>query len=123
MDTNSNAKNFQPRNINFIIDYPVEAQAGAVLQDSQDRLETQFERIQRAQQHAGDVAWAPFSSLADWELSRWLVQSGVSQREINKFLKLDSVRTDVHHSDCVMLNLHQDSIRCPPIYPKQACIF
>jgi len=70
VETDSDAKNFQPTNVNFIIDYPTETQAGAVLQDSQDGLETQFERIQRAQQHAGDVAWAPFSSLADWELSR-----------------------------------------------------
>ena len=85
------AGNFRPTNVNFVVDYPGEAQAGAILHNSQDGLETRFEKIQHAQQHAGNAAWAPFNSLADWELSHWLVQSGVSQREIDKFLKLDAV--------------------------------
>jgi hypothetical protein len=92
-------ENFRPTSTNFIIDYPAEACAGAVLKDSQDALETRFEKLERAQQHAGEPAWAPFTSLADWELSRWLVRSGVSQREIDKFLKLESVRTSACHAN------------------------
>ena len=91
-DDDSGAKNFRSANTNFIVDYPVEARAGAILEDSQDGLETRFEKIKRTQQHADKPAWAPFSSLADWDLSRWLIRSGVSQQEIDKFLKLESVR-------------------------------
>ena len=55
---------------------------------------------------AGESAWTLFKSLADWELSRWLVQSGVSQREIDKFLKLKLVCTSIpNHSDLTTLNL------------------
>lgn len=97
VDSDNNDENFRPTSVNFIVDYPAEAQAGAILQGSQDGLETRFEKIQRVQQHAGDATWAPFSSLADWELSRWLVQSGVSQREIDKFLKLEAVRISTYH--------------------------
>ena len=105
----------------IIVDYPAEARAGAILEDSQNGLETWFEKIQHAQCGVGKPAWAPFNSLADWELSRWLVQSGVSQREINKFLKLESVHTCVC-VDFMMLNLYQDSIWCPPICPEQTRI-
>ena len=90
-DDNSGAKNFRSANTNFIVDYPVEARAGAILEDSQDGLETRFKKIKRTQQHADKPAWAPFTSLADWDLSRWLIQSGVSQQEIDRFLKLESV--------------------------------
>ena len=93
VDDDDDTGNFRPTGVNFIIDYPAEAQAGAILQNSQDGLETRFEKIRRTQQQAGDATWAPFSSLSDWELFRWLIQSGVSQREIDKFLKLDAVRT------------------------------
>lgn len=86
---------FQTTNVSFIIDYPEAARAGAVLDDTSDGLKTRFDKIKHVQQAAGEPAWAPFSSLEDWELSRWLVQSGVSQREIDKFLKLESVRTGV----------------------------
>lgn len=64
---------------NVVVNYPPEACARAILEDSQDGLETQFEKIRRAHQHAGEPAWVPFGSLADWELSQWLIQSGVSQ--------------------------------------------
>jgi len=101
VDSDNDDESFQPTNANFIVDYPAEAQAGAIIQDSRDGLETRFEKIQRAQQCAGDATWAPFSSLADWELSRWLVQSGVSQREIDKFLKLEAVRIDAHRANAL----------------------
>ena len=121
VDDDDDDENFQPMDTNFIIDYPAEAHAGAILEDSWNGLETRFEKIQHAQCGAGEPAWAPFNSLADWELSRWLVQSGVSQCEIDKFLKLELVRTCVC-VDFMMLNLYQDSIWCPPIYPEQTRI-
>ena len=92
-DNNDNDNdNFRFTHVNFIIDYPEDACAGAILEDTNDGLETRFDKIKCAQQATGTPAWAPFNSLADWELSRWLVQSGVSQREIDKFLKLELVR-------------------------------
>jgi len=99
VDDDDDDENFQPTNTNFIVDYPAEARPGAILKGSQDGLETRFERIRRTQQRAGEPVWAPFSSLADWELSRWLIESGVSQREIDKFLKLESVRTDIRRAN------------------------
>jgi len=121
-DGGDDTEGFRSTSTNFIVDYPAEARAGAILEDSQDGLETRFEKIERTHRDAGKPAWAPFNSLADWELSRWLVQSGVSQREIDKFLKLDSVCAGVCCANFVMLNLHQDSIRCLPICSKQACV-
>jgi len=99
VDDNDDDKNFQSTKTNFIVDYPAEACAGAVLEDSQDGLETRFEKTQCLQQRAGLPAWVPFNSLADWELSQWLIQSGVSQREIVKFLKLESVHTSIHNGN------------------------
>ena len=120
-DDDDTTGDFQSTHVKFIVDYPGEAQAGAVVQDSQDGLETRFETIQRMQRHAGNAAWAPFNSLADWELSRWLVQSGVSQREIDKFLKLDVVRVSTYQKKIPALNFdNQDPIWCPPILAKQA---
>lgn len=89
---------FQPTSVNFIVDYPEDAHAGAVLEQAADGLEARFDQIKQMQQAAGQPLWAPFDSLADWELARWLVQSGVSQREIDKFLKLESVRTGASHT-------------------------
>ena len=108
---------FQSTSVKFIIDYPEEARAGAILEDTNDGLETRFDRIKRMQQAAGEPTWAPFNSLADWELFRWLVQSGVSQGEIDKFLKLESVRTGIHCADFLMLNLCRDSVWCSSIRP------
>lgn len=101
VDDDDDDENFRSAaNTNFIVDYPAEARAGAIFEDSQDGLQTRFEKIRCSQQRAGSPAWAPFDSLADWELSRWLIQSGVSQREIDKFLKLESVRTDIRYVFC-----------------------
>lgn len=32
--------------------------------------------------------WAPFQSLDEWELARWLLQSELSQKDMDKYLKL-----------------------------------
>jgi len=117
VNDDNNDENFQSANVNFVIDYPEDARAGAILEDTNDGLKSRFEKIRHTQRAAGEPVWAPFSSLADWELSRWLVESGVSQREIDKFLKLESVRTNFYRTNFVMLNLDGDSIWCPPICP------
>ncbi|KAI9057363.1 hypothetical protein FKP32DRAFT_1584219 [Trametes sanguinea] len=55
--------------------------------------ETDFNRIWREQQSAGDMPWAPFADVDEWELARWLVTSGLSQTAIDNYLKL-KITTD-----------------------------
>jgi hypothetical protein len=113
-DDDAGDQDFQPTGVSFIVDYPVEACPGAVFDDQSDGLEARFEKIQRKQREAGKQPWEPFSSLADWELSRWLIQSGVSQREIDKFLKLESICTRICYDDSLTESL-LDSVRRLPI--------
>jgi hypothetical protein len=53
--------------------------------------ETIYEQIRREKTECGEAPWAPFESQDDWELARWLMKTGVSQSEINNFLKLAKV--------------------------------
>lgn len=56
-------------------------------------LPTFFELLRREKVTEGEDMWKPFSSWEEWELGRWLVRSGISQKEIDTFLNLESVRT------------------------------
>jgi hypothetical protein len=57
------------------------------------RYVTRFERL-KAEQHAkGRSPWYPFADEEEWELARWLVMSGLSQAEIDNFLKMMIVST------------------------------
>ena len=40
VDDDDNDENFRPTDTNFIVDYPAEARAGAILEDSRNGLET-----------------------------------------------------------------------------------
>jgi hypothetical protein len=84
---------FQPTSVAAIVDYPEEAAAGAIIEGVGGGLETRFQKIHREQQKANQEPWAPFNSLSDWELARWLIRSSVSQGGIDEFLKLEAVRT------------------------------
>ena len=53
--------------------------------------ETAFEKHQRNQEAKGEAPWAQFQTREEWELGRWLMTSGVSQKKINDSLKLESV--------------------------------
>jgi hypothetical protein len=51
-------------------------------------------RHERQQEHnrANRVGpWHPFEDQDEWELAKWLVESGLSQSEIENFLKLNVV--------------------------------
>jgi len=50
-----------------------------------------FERLREGQQASGNQPWAPFSSVEDWDYARWILNSGLSQREIDNMLALDLV--------------------------------
>lgn len=50
-----------------------------------------FEHLREKQHSLGEQPWAPFSSLEDWDYARWIMESGLSQRQIDGMLKLDIV--------------------------------
>lgn len=52
---------------------------------------TAFERIRSRKEKAGEDMWAPFECREEWELAEWLVTSGLSQTNIEKYLKLEIV--------------------------------
>ena len=75
----------------WIEDFP--SAAGANLGSCQ----TKFEQLREKQGENGDAPWAPFESEEEWELARWLMTSGVSQKKTDTFLKLKTVRTWTWH--------------------------
>lgn len=50
-----------------------------------------FECWREAQKENGYEPWAPFKDLEEWELSQWIMQSGLTQNATDKFLKLPIV--------------------------------
>ncbi len=57
------------------------------------RGETYFDCIHREKQLAGQDAWMPFESEDEWELVKWLMTSGLTQKDIDHYLKLKIVST------------------------------
>jgi hypothetical protein len=52
---------------------------------------TSFEKIRGRREKQNKAPWYPFKSLSEWELARWLVESGVTGKKIESFLKLEKV--------------------------------
>ena len=75
----------------WVWDYPG-GHAGEILETSSlTDTGSRFENIRYRQQLAGKAPWDPFADKEEWELAQWLVESGVSQRNIDRFLKLEKV--------------------------------
>ncbi|KAF8511429.1 hypothetical protein JB92DRAFT_3144061 [Gautieria morchelliformis] len=53
---------------------------------------TTFEVLREEQRMGSLGTFGPFEDLAEWELAEWLIKSGASQSEIDKYLKLDITR-------------------------------
>ncbi|KAF8954739.1 hypothetical protein BDZ97DRAFT_1927768 [Flammula alnicola] len=53
-----------------------------------------FEAYRREQEERNQEPWYPFESKDEWELARWLMTSGVSQKKMDSFLELNS---ETHH--------------------------
>ena len=51
-----------------------------------------FEKWRRNQKNKNEPPWSPFESCEEWELAQWLITSGISQKKIDTFLKLKTVR-------------------------------
>ncbi|KAJ7883702.1 hypothetical protein B0H14DRAFT_2564777 [Mycena olivaceomarginata] len=47
---------------------------------------------------AGNAPWYPFESEDEWELARWLMTSGLSQKKTDAYLKLNAVREGIKPS-------------------------
>lgn len=58
----------------------------------QPNMSSDFERLRESQQASGSEPWAPFSSVEDWDYARWIMNSGLSQKQIDEMLALDLVR-------------------------------
>lgn len=50
-----------------------------------------FEKYSKQQKDNNEPPWAPFESKDEWELAKWLMESGASQNKMDSFLKLNSV--------------------------------
>ncbi|KAK0243557.1 hypothetical protein EDD85DRAFT_919323 [Armillaria nabsnona] len=57
-----------------------------------------FELFRREKEEKKEEMWVPFSSREEWELAHWLMRSSISQREIDAFLKLESIKNNVKPS-------------------------
>ena len=84
-DSSSEDTEDEETDARFINDF-----AGAGLPHA-ERSQTNFEQHFELQREAGEAPWTPFESEDEWELARWLMSSGVSQKKINEFLKLNKV--------------------------------
>src|SRR5215470_1513449 len=66
--------------------------AGSILEEIRGERELpRFEALWQSQRTEGKHPWEPFDNLDEWDLVRWLIKAGVSQGEIDNFLKLNKV--------------------------------
>ncbi|KAK0460240.1 uncharacterized protein EV420DRAFT_1478757 [Desarmillaria tabescens] len=79
----------------FIQDFPWLAGDPIV---ERGKLPPFFELFRHQKVENGEAMWAPFSSRDEWELARWLMCSSISQKEIDSFLKLESIKNNVNPS-------------------------
>ena len=77
----------------YIQEFPAHLHAG----EKKREVKTQFEILREKQKVEGLEPWFPFPSEDEWELARWLVESGASQSKIDSFLKLKAVCTCLSH--------------------------
>lgn len=72
---------------NAVIDF--HPYAGAVYEGT---YPTAWDQRLAADVKAKREPWHSFNSMEDWDVAKWLMTSGVSQAEMNKFLQLSKVR-------------------------------
>ncbi|KAJ7463128.1 hypothetical protein B0H11DRAFT_2159912 [Mycena galericulata] len=78
----------------WVQDFPDDMEAGVPLGTCQ----TYFEKLREQQKEGGHAPWYPFESEDEWELARWLMTSGLSQKKMDEYLKLKSVREGIDPS-------------------------
>ncbi|KAJ7797991.1 hypothetical protein B0H14DRAFT_3114235 [Mycena olivaceomarginata] len=72
----------------YVEDFPAEMDAG----EWRERCKTYFQKLRDEQKDAGNAPWYPFESEDEWELAKWLMTSGLSQKKTDEYLKLKAVR-------------------------------
>ena len=77
----------------YIQEFPAHLRAG----EKKGEIKTQFETLRERQKAEDLEPWFPFPSEDEWELARWLVESGASQSKIDSFMKLKTVCTCLSH--------------------------
>lgn len=68
----------------FIKEFPVNP-------ETYGQEKTRWERMRDERLENPDERWGGFLDEEEWELARWLVGEGVSQKAIDRFLKLPIV--------------------------------
>lgn len=61
------------------------------------RYLTPFEALRAKQNLDAQPPWHPFRSQAEWEFARWILKSGITQRDTDKLLKSQMVRRQDHN--------------------------
>ncbi|KAI0683707.1 hypothetical protein BC835DRAFT_1469393 [Cytidiella melzeri] len=82
-----------------------------------------FKRIHQMREEEGlneNGLWAPFASEEEWGLAQWLMSSGLSQAEIDKYLKLGMTQTQMPLSFKDKRSF-LDKIDCLPRGPGWQC--
>jgi hypothetical protein len=79
---------------------------------------SKFESLRNEQITEGSAPWHPFESEEEWELGRWLMTSGISQKKIDSFLKLHKVSTSPHLKQFITY-MSQDTRRCQSFVSQQ----
>ncbi|KAK6971859.1 hypothetical protein R3P38DRAFT_3494732 [Favolaschia claudopus] len=78
----------------YVQDFPANRRAGEPL----GQCETVFEKLRAEQKENGHPPWYPFESEEEWELARWLMTTGLSQKNRDDYLKLKTVREKIQPS-------------------------
>jgi len=76
-------------------------------------MSNDFEHLREHQRASGNEPWAPFSSVEDWDYARWIMNSGLSQREIDSMLALDLVSKICSVVGNITAHKDSDEICCP----------
>jgi hypothetical protein len=86
-------------------------------------FETRFHRHRAEQQHQNLPPWHPFEDRDEWELAKWLVESGLSQTEIDTFLKLNIVSQALEDYCCILAYLLQIQLKVNPSFSSKYLFF
>jgi hypothetical protein len=71
----------------YVEECPEELDAGA----SYGKAKTSFEKYRQGQESRREAPFHPFADKDEWDVVRWLVESGTSQQKKDEFLKLKKV--------------------------------
>ncbi|KAF5362997.1 hypothetical protein D9757_014080 [Collybiopsis confluens] len=115
-DPSNEAKSVYGNVNNYVYAMPYPGPAGMSLHDS--CMPTSFEAAYQRQTEAKLPPWTPFKSEQEWELARWLISSGASQKKIDKFCMLDMIRDRIEpsfHNSRSLLQL-VDSLESGPAF-------